>query len=190
MCSGAGSHFGEQTPVSLWALQRLSSFEVSFLLPQWLSGLRICLRCRRHRRHGFNPWVRQIPWRRAGQPTPVFLPGEFHGQRSLVGYSPWGLKESDTTEQLILSFTFCSVKHFAGMLQIRLAMPLNLLASLLRCTAPCSVIRCFGGPGEVGSLLLVRPVLTFPEPTAQCGAAPACEHQRHLCRSCLWVRGL
>ena len=34
------------------------------------------------------------------QPTPVFLPGEFHGQRSLVGYSPWGCKESDTTEQL------------------------------------------------------------------------------------------
>ena len=39
---------------------------------------------------GFNPWVRQIPWRRAGQPTPVFLLGESRGQRSLVGYSPWG----------------------------------------------------------------------------------------------------
>ena len=132
----------------------------------------------------------EAPWRRAGQPTPVLLPGEFHGQRSLVGYSPWGLKGSDTTEQLIFSFTFCSVKHFAGMLQMRLVMPLNLLASLLECTAPCSVIRRFGGPGEVGSLLLVRGALTFPEPTAQCGAAPACEHQRHLCRSFLWVRGL
>ena len=42
----------------------------------------------------------KIPWRRKGQPTPVFLPEEFHGQRSLVGYSPWGLKESDTTELL------------------------------------------------------------------------------------------
>ena len=42
--------------------------------------------------------VRKIPWRRACQPTPVFLPGEFHGQRSLVGYSPWGRKELDTTE--------------------------------------------------------------------------------------------
>ena len=39
-------------------------------------------------------------WRRKLQPTPVFLPGEFHGQRSLVGYSPWGYKEVDTTEQL------------------------------------------------------------------------------------------
>ena len=40
----------------------------------------------------FSPWVRQIPWRRKWQPTPVFLPGEFHGQRSLAGYSPWGCK--------------------------------------------------------------------------------------------------
>ena len=41
-----------------------------------------------------------IPWRKDWLPTPVFLPGEFHGQRSLVGCSPWGHKESDTTEQL------------------------------------------------------------------------------------------
>ena len=54
--------------------------------------------CRRHKRHGFNPWVRKISWRRAWQPTPVFLPGESHGQRSRVGYSPWGCKESDTTD--------------------------------------------------------------------------------------------
>ena len=38
----------------------------------------------------FGPWVRKISWRRKGQPTAVFLPGESHGQRSLVGYSPWG----------------------------------------------------------------------------------------------------
>ena len=55
---------------------------------------------RRHRRRGFDPRVRKIPWRRIWQPTPVFLPGEFHGQRSLAGYSPWGCNESDTTEQL------------------------------------------------------------------------------------------
>ena len=46
----------------------------------------------------FDPWVGKILWRRKWQPTPVFLPGEFHGQRSLVGYSPWGRKESDTTQ--------------------------------------------------------------------------------------------
>ena len=44
--------------------------------------------------------VGKIPWRREWLPTPVFLRGEFHGQRSLAGYSPWGCKESDTTEQL------------------------------------------------------------------------------------------
>ena len=51
-------------------------------------------------RYGFNPWVRKIPWNRKWQPTPVFLPGESHGQRSLVSYSPWGRKESDTTEHV------------------------------------------------------------------------------------------
>jgi len=50
------------------------------------------------RRQGFDPWVRKIPWRREWQPTPIFLPGESHGQRSLEGYSPWGRKESDTTQ--------------------------------------------------------------------------------------------
>ena len=49
-------------------------------------------------RPGFSPWVGKIPWRKAWQPTPVFLPGESHGQRSLTGYSPWGHKESDTAE--------------------------------------------------------------------------------------------
>ena len=46
----------------------------------------------------FDPWVRKVPWRRKWQPTPVFLPGKFHGQQSLVGYSPWGHKETDTAE--------------------------------------------------------------------------------------------
>ena len=50
------------------------------------------------RRPGFSPWVRKVPWSRAWQPTPVFLPGESHGQRSLTGYSPWGHKASDTPE--------------------------------------------------------------------------------------------
>ena len=52
------------------------------------------------RRRRFDPWVGKIPWRRRWQPTPGFLPGESHEQRSLVDYAPWGQKESDTTEQL------------------------------------------------------------------------------------------
>ena len=50
------------------------------------------------KRGEFNGWVGKIPWRRAREPTPVFLLGESHGQRSLVGYNPWGRKESDTIE--------------------------------------------------------------------------------------------
>ena len=49
---------------------------------------------------GFNPWIGKTPWRRAWQPTPVFLPEESQGQRSLAGYSPWGCKALDTTEWL------------------------------------------------------------------------------------------
>ena len=48
--------------------------------------------------NGFDPWVRKIPWSKAWQPTVVFLPRESHGQRSLVGYYPWGHTESDMTE--------------------------------------------------------------------------------------------
>ena len=55
---------------------------------------------RRPKRLGFDPWVKKIPWRRERQPTPVFLPGESHGQRSLLCYSPWGHKELDKTEWL------------------------------------------------------------------------------------------
>ena len=53
--------------------------------PWWLRWLRILLK---YRRTGFSPWVRKILWRRECLPIPVFLPGEFHRQRSLVGFSP------------------------------------------------------------------------------------------------------
>ena len=52
--------------------------------------------CRRCKRHEFNPWVGKIPWRRARQPTPVFLPGESHAQRSLVGYTAHGVAKRQT----------------------------------------------------------------------------------------------
>ena len=51
----------------------------------------------------FSPWVRKIPWRREWLSTLVLLTGEFHGQRSLASYNPWGCKESDMTKYLILS---------------------------------------------------------------------------------------
>ena len=67
-------------------------------LPRWLRGKESACQWRRHWRLGFDLWFGRIPWRRAWQPTPVFLPEESHGQRSLAGYSPWGSTEPDTTE--------------------------------------------------------------------------------------------
>ena len=61
------------------------------VVPWWLSGKESTCQCRRHR---FDPWVRKIPWRRKRQPTPVFLPGEPHGQRSLASCTPWGSQKS------------------------------------------------------------------------------------------------
>ena len=63
--------------------------------PCWLNCKESACQCGRHR---FNPWIGKIPCRREWQPTPVFLPGKFYEQRILAAYSPWGLKESDTTE--------------------------------------------------------------------------------------------
>ena len=51
-----------------------------------------------------DPWVGKICWRKEWLPTPVFWPGEFHGERSLGGYSPWGGKELDTTDQITVHF--------------------------------------------------------------------------------------
>ena len=61
-------------------------------LLMWLCRKELAYQCRRHGRCGSNPWVRKMPWRRNWQSTPVSLPRESHGQRSLAGYSPWGHK--------------------------------------------------------------------------------------------------
>ena len=66
-------------------------------LPWWLRWYSVCLQYGRPR---FDPRVGNILWRGKWQPIPVLLPGKSQGWRSLVGYSPWGRKESDTTERL------------------------------------------------------------------------------------------
>ena len=85
-------------------------------LPRWHSGKESPART------GFDPWVGKFPWSRKWQPTPGFLPGKSHGQRSLAGYSPWGWKEPDTTGQLSLHAcgtvvisrgSFCGVELWA-----------------------------------------------------------------------------
>ena len=75
--------------------------------PQWLSGKRIHLQCERRRRYRFDPWVGQFPSRRTWQPTPAFLPGKSHGQRTLVAKSPWSHQDWKRTEQL--SMHTCAV---------------------------------------------------------------------------------
>ena len=89
-----------------WATEHTHTMRVYhitfFVLLWWLRQSRIGLQCRRPR---FDPWVGKIPWGREWLPTPVFLPGEFHGQRSLAGYSSWDHKELDMTEWLTLSFS-------------------------------------------------------------------------------------
>ena len=68
---------------------------------RWLSGKESTSQYKRCRRHRFpDSWVGKIPWGWKWQPTPVFLPGESHGQRSLLGYSQQGREESDTTEHI------------------------------------------------------------------------------------------
>ena len=71
-------------------------------LPRWHGGKELTCQCRRH---GIDPWVRRVPWRRKWQPTSVFLLEKSHGQRRRAGYSPWGHKESDTTERLTHTHT-------------------------------------------------------------------------------------
>ena len=86
-----GNCFCDHLPfvlLQLWPLDQRG-------LPRWLRGKESACQCGTC---GFDPWVRKMPWRREW--PPVFLPGELHGQRSLVGYKPWGHKESDTLEQL------------------------------------------------------------------------------------------
>ena len=95
----------------------------------WLRGQSVCLQCGRP---GFDPWVGKIPWRRKWQPAPVFLPGRPHGQRSLVGHSPWGSQR---------------VRHDWVTL---LALLINISINKMVCTHLCFIfltpsptIRCF-----------------------------------------------
>ena len=69
--------------------------------PSGSAGKEPTWQCRRLKRHGFDPWVGKITWRRKRQCAPIFLPGKSHRQRSLAGYSPWGHKELDTCMHMV-----------------------------------------------------------------------------------------
>ena len=82
-----------QSQVDLLVLYLIRAF-------RWLSGKESACQCRRCRRCWSDPWIGKIPCRRKWQSTPVFLLEEPRGQKSLVSYGPWALKELDTIEQL------------------------------------------------------------------------------------------
>ena len=100
----------------------------------------------------FNPWVGKMPWRREWLPTPVFLPGEYHGQRRLAGYSPQGRKESDTTatelnwtEILGGAVKWCS--HNENGLRVK---------SLQSCSTHCDPVDCSLPVSSVHGILQAR----------------------------------
>ena len=93
--SGGLQSMGSQRDGHNWATNILDF--------RWLSGKEPACQCRWCMGHRFHLWVRKIPWRKEWQPTQVFLSGEFHAQKSLVGYSPWGCKELDMAEHVHIS---------------------------------------------------------------------------------------
>ena len=70
--------------------------------------------CRRCKRCKFDPWVRKTPWSRKWYPTPLFLPGKFHGQRNLVGYSPWRCKEHGGSTEHIINLWKINLEYRMG----------------------------------------------------------------------------
>ena len=111
--------------------------------------VRIHLQCRRP---GFNPWVGKILWRREWLPSPVFLPGESHGQRSLTGYSPWGCKESDTTEATEHTYTRHTALastwqlHFHFVTSVKICFQIRWYSEVLLLLSHFSHVRLCGTP--------------------------------------------
>ena len=101
--------------------------------------------------------VRKIFWRREWLPTPVFLPGEFHGQRNLAGYNPWGVKESDTTEKLTLSL-FLYIRTRLDMIVLQILMVFVILAQHLEVT----LILNPSGPAFL-EMILKDKAVKFPD---------------------------
>ena len=89
-----------------------SDYAISLGLPRWLCHKESACQFRRRGRCGFDPWARKIPWSRKWKLTPVFLPGESCGQRSLAGCSPWGRKDMNMTKHTgTHSFHWLNARH-------------------------------------------------------------------------------
>ena len=95
------------------------------------SGTESACQCRRYKRRRFDPWIRKVPWSRKWQPAPIYLPGKFHGQRSLAGYSPQARRELDITERLSSNKIYESLNHCRQSTTVRLESNTNGLTPVL-----------------------------------------------------------
>ena len=82
----------------IWKILQILSHCIIFGLPRWLSGEESTCQCKSHRRHGFDHWIKKISWRRKWQLALIFLPGEFHEQRTWWRATAHGVTESGPTE--------------------------------------------------------------------------------------------
>ena len=118
-------------------------------LPRQLSGKESACQYRRCRRHGFNPWIKKMPWSRKWQPTPVFLPGKFHGQRGTWGFTVHRItKSSDMTVTELtqysreVQYSILQVQQRGSeVIQLLLACPDKALESLVLKAHPCHCTR-------------------------------------------------
>ena len=117
-------------------------------LPWWLMGKESACQCKRH---GFDLWVKKIPWRGKWQPSPVFLPGKSSGWRSLANYSPWVAKSR--TRLSDFTFTLCD--------SIILLFNLILLTMLIRLLNQTSILGKFIGWGTAFFLRIANAIETF-----------------------------
>ena len=101
-------------------------------------------------------WVQSLDWkitRRKGQPAPVFLPGESHGQRSLVDYSPWGCKESDMTQWVNNNSRFALLKNLIMSVSLQMVLNCFLLLCLLKVVQP--LLSAISGPSFLNLFFLL-----------------------------------
>ena len=123
-------------------------------------------------------WVRKVPWRRKWQHTPVFLPGKFHGQRSVAGYSPWGRKESDTTER---THNWEFIEH---LISAPLPAMLLLLSHFSRVLTLCDPMDCRLPGSSVHGVLQAR-VLEWAAMPSSRGSSQPRDQTRVSSLSCI-----
>ena len=130
ICSDYRHRYREKRCKAVWSCTSLGLFLVHLGAELSLSGKESSCQCRRHKRLRFDPWVRKTPWRTTWQPASGFLPGESHGQRSLVGYSSWGHKELDMTESVHTQYIHTSLRHLGLICLSTFCPPVLVIATL------------------------------------------------------------